>query len=100
MIAIYSDIINVEVCVFINNCFNRNTFSVFAERFEIVSESHAHNTRSSSKGLIFVPSYNTSRFGRKSVICSPTLIWKHLQNKYMIHDFMKLVPKALKNLIT
>ena len=89
----FCDIINTEACAFINNCFNSNTFSVFAERFKLISESHAHNTRSSSKGLLFVPSYNTSRFGRKSIICSTTLIWNQLKKKYSNHDFMKLVPK-------
>ena len=92
------DIINIEVCAFVNSCFYSNTFSVFGERFKLVSESYAHNTRSSSKGLLFVPSYNTSRFGRQSVICSATLIWNHLQNKYSNHDFMKLAPKALKKI--
>ena len=96
----FCDIINIEVCAFINNCFNSNTYSVFAERFKLISESHAHNTRSSSKGLLFVPSYNTSKFGRKSIICSATLIWNHLQNKYNNHDFMKLAPKALKKFRT
>ena len=96
----FCDIITIEACAFINNCFNSNTFSVFAERFKLISESHAHNTRSSSKSLLFVPSYNTSRFGRKSIICSATLIWNHLQNKYSNHDFMKLAPKALKKFVT
>ena len=41
-------------------------------------------------------SYNTSRFGRKSVICSATVIWNLLQNKYN-HDFMKVAPRALKS---
>ena len=88
-------IVNIEACTFINNCFNSNTFTVFAERFKLVSESHAHNTRSSNKGLLFVPSYNTSRFGRKLVVCSATQVWNHFQNKYSNHDFMKLAPKAL-----
>ena len=43
--------------------------------------------------------YNTSRFGRKSVISSAVLIWNHLQNKHSSHDFMKLSPKALKNFL-
>ena len=47
----FCDIINIETCAFIKNCFNSNTFSVFAERFKLISESHAHNTRSSSKDL-------------------------------------------------
>ena len=62
-------------------------------------ESYVHNTRSSSKGLFFVPSYNTSRFGRKSIICSATLIWNLLRNKYN-HDFMEVAPRALKNFLT
>ena len=52
------------------------------------------------KVIIFVPSYNTSRFGRKSVICSATLIKNHFQNKYSNHDFIKLALKALKNFLT
>ena len=96
----FCDIINIQACSFISNYFNSNTFSVFAERFKLISESHAHNTRSSSKGLLFVPSYNTSKFGRKSIICSATLIWNYLQNKYSNHDFMKLAPEALKKSLT
>ena len=92
----FCDIINIEACAFFNNCFNSNTFSVFAERFKLISESHAHNTRSSSKGLLFVLS---CIFERKLIICSATLIWNHLQNKYSNHDFMKLAPKALKKFI-
>ena len=96
----FCDIINIEVSAFINNCFNSNTFSVFSERFKLVSESHAHNTRSSSKGLLFVPSYNTARLGRKLVIFSATLTWNHLQNKDRNQDFMNFFPKALKNILT
>ena len=48
----FCDTINIEACAFINNCFNSNTFSVFEERFKILSETHAHNSRSSSKGLL------------------------------------------------
>ena len=74
MMLKFLDIVNIEACGFINNSFNSNTFSVFTGRFKLVSKSHAHNTRSSSKVLLFVPSYNTSRFRRKSVICSATVI--------------------------
>ena len=94
------DFANIEACVFIKYCFNSYDFSVFAERLKLVSESHAHNTRSSSKGLLFVPSYNTSRFGRKSVVCAATLIWNHLKNKYSNHDFIKIARKVLKNFLT
>ena len=75
----FCDTVNIEACAFIGNCFNNNTFSAFAEKFKLVPESHAYNTRSSSKGLLFVSSYKTPRFGRKSIICSATLKWNHLQ---------------------
>ena len=62
-ISKFCDITNIEACAFIKNCFNSNTFLVFTERFKLVLESHAHNTKSFSKGLLFVPLYNTSRYG-------------------------------------
>ena len=96
----FCDIVNIEASAFINNSFNSNSFSVLAVRFKLVSESHAHNARSSSKSFIFVPSYNTSRFGRKPVMCSAIPVWNHLQYKYSNHDFMKLAPKVLKTFLT
>ena len=92
------DIINIEACFLFFVFFN--TFSVFTGRFKLVLESHAHNTGSSSEGLIFVQSYNTSRFGKKSIFFSATLIWNHLQIKYSNHGFTKLAPKALKKFVT
>ena len=68
----FVDIINVESCVFINNCFNKDSFSIFNESFKLVSSTHSYNTRSASYGLLFVPSYNSVRFGRKSIIHSTT----------------------------
>ena len=83
----------------VKNCSNSNSFSLFAESFKLISESHSDKTRSSNKSLLLL-SYNTSRFGRKLVICFATLIWNHLKSKYSNHDFIKLAPKALKNILT
>ena len=65
--------INVESCIFINNCFDKDSFSIFNKNFELLSTTHSYNTRSARNGLLFVPSYNTVRFGRKSIIHSTTL---------------------------
>ena len=43
----FCHMVNIEACAFIKNWFNSNTFSLYAERFKLVSESHAHNNRSS-----------------------------------------------------
>ena len=83
----------------VKNCSNSNSFSLFAESFKLISESHSDKTRISNKSLLLL-SYNTSRFGRKLVICFATLIWNHLKSKYGNHDFIKLAPKALKNILT
>ena len=69
----FADIINVENCTFRSNCFNRDSFSIFNENFKLVSTTHSNNTRSARNDLLFVPSYNTVRFGRKSIIHSTTL---------------------------
>ena len=69
----FADIINVENCIFINNCFNRDSFSILDENFKLVPTTHSYNTRSARNGLLLVPSYNTVRFGRKSIIHSTTL---------------------------
>ena len=61
----FIDIINAGSCVFINNCFNIDSFSIFNENFKLVSTSHSYNTRSASNGLLFVQSHNSVRFGRK-----------------------------------
>ena len=36
----FADIINVEGCIFINNCFNKDSFSIFNENFKLVSTTH------------------------------------------------------------
>ena len=55
----FADIINVKSCIFINNCFNRGSFSMFNENFKLVSTVHSYNTRSAQNGLLFV--FNTKK---------------------------------------
>ena len=82
--------------VFINNCFNRDSFSIFNESFKLVSTMHSYNTRSARNDLLFVQSYNTVRFRRKSIIHSTTLAWNYLQDKLTEYNFLCLTPKSLK----
>ena len=60
-----ADIINLESCIFWNNCFNKNSFSIFSENLKLVSAMHSYNTRSARNGLWFVPSYKTSQIWEK-----------------------------------
>ena len=82
----FADIINVESCIFINNCLNRDSFSIFNENFKLVS-----TTYSARNGLLFVSSYNTVRFGRKSIIHSTT--WNYLQGTLTEYNFLRKASK-------
>ena len=95
----FADIINAESCVFINNCCNKDSFSIFNENFKLVSTMHSYNTRSARNGLFFVPSYNTVRFEKKSIIHLTTLTWNYLQTKLTEYNFLCLTPRSLKKLL-
>ena len=92
----FADIINIESCIFINNCFNTDSFSIFNKKFRLVSTTHSYNVKSARNGLLFAPSYNTVRFGRKSIIHSTTLTWNYLQYKLNEYSFLCLKLKSLK----
>ena len=59
-------------CIFINNCFNRDSFSIFNENFKLVSTTHSYSTRSARNGLLFVQSYNTD-LGESQLSIQPLL---------------------------
>ena len=61
----FADIVNVESCIFINNFFSDASFSVFNKNFKLVLIAHSYNTNSARNGLLFIPGYNSVRFGRK-----------------------------------
>ena len=61
----FADIINVVSCIFINNCFNKDSFSIFNENFKLVSTTHSYNTRSARNG------YNIVRLGENQLSIQP-----------------------------
>ena len=95
----FADIINVESCIFINNCSHKDSFSIFNRQFKLVSTTHSYNTRSARNGLLFFLSYNTVIFGRKSIIHSTTLTCDYLQAKLTEYNLLCLTPRSLKILL-
>ena len=89
----------LKYAAFWSNCFSKDSFSIFTKHFKLTSATHSCNTRSMRNGLIFIPSYNSVRFRRKSNIHSTTLTWNHLQDKLNEYDFFCLSPKSLKVLL-
>ena len=60
----FIDITNIESCIFVNECFNNNSFKIFIESFKLASTTHFYNTKSTRKGLLFVTSDISVRSGR------------------------------------
>ena len=73
-----------------------DSFSVFTENFKLASTAHSYNT--DQQEMLFVPSYNLVRFGRKSIIHSTTLTWNHLQDKLTEYDLFKFISKKPENI--
>ena len=96
----FIDIIYIENCVFINNFFNKDSFTGFAQNYDLCSNTHTYNNKSSSKGFLFVLKYNSIRFRKKTIIHSSTLSWNDLQSILYDYDFLNCSAKCLKNLLT
>ena len=95
----FADIINIESCIFIKNYFNKSCFSIFNENFKLVSTTHSYNTRSFRNSLLFVPSFNSVRFGRKIITYLTTLTWNYVQDKLTEYNFLCLTPRSIKTLL-
>lgn len=87
----------LRVAFFVKKCFDSNAFSILAESFKLASATHKYNTGSARNGLLFVTSYNSVTFGRKS-IHSTALIRNYLHDKLVVYDFLILTPKSFKSL--
>ena len=95
----FVDIMNIESCIFKKNYFNKNSFSIFNENFKLISTMHSYNTRLFRNSLLFVPNYNSVRFGRKITIYLTTLTWNYLQDKLTEYNFLCLTPRSIKTLL-
>ena len=104
-ILTFAAIINVEkICIFINNSFNQDSFPIFNENFKLVSTTRSHNIKSARNALLFVPSYNAVRFGRKSLSIQNAFTLNYLQDKsndnyIILYNFLCLTPRNLKILL-
>ena len=60
------------------NVSSEHSFNMDSENFKLELFIYSYNTRSARNGLLLVPSYNSVRYGRKSIIHSTTLSWNDL----------------------
>ena len=57
------------------------------------------NTRGASKGKLFLPSYHSTKYGRKSLKIQSILSWNHLVSLYPERMFKDMPKNELKRLI-
>ena len=69
----FADIINVESCVFINDCFNKDSFSVFNENFKYVSITHSYITTSAKMVYCLYQVITQSDLGGNQLSIQPLL---------------------------
>ena len=63
----FTDIISIESHVFINNCSNKDSSSIFNKNFKSVSSTHSYNTRSTGNGLLLYQVINQSDLGENQL---------------------------------
>ena len=93
-------LVSLENCIFVNKCFNDESFFLFSNHFKLAASSHSYCTRSVSNGLIFKRLYNTIRYGNKSIINSAVSTWNHFQTIFHGHNLLNMSPKKMKSLIS
>ena len=64
-----------------NNCFNKDSFSIFNENIKLMETNHLYETRAAKNSLLFVPN-NLSQIWKKS-------------NCPFSHSCMKLFPRKV-----
>ena len=52
----------LKVVFFLNNCFNKDSFSIFNESFKLVSTTHSHNTRSARNSDFILHTFKKFKF--------------------------------------
>ena len=63
----FSDKIDHENCIFIENYFNQTLPTPFKNWFTLSTDSYTHSTRWSSLGCLKIPSHKTKIFGKQSI---------------------------------
>jgi len=95
----FVDHVKIESCLFINRCFNDLVPPLFKDWFNLLKNSHNHETRSSQLGTLVIPNVNTKCFGRFSFTNSAINSWNYFQKELPEKAFFKLKVYELKRML-
>ena len=92
----FNDFVSVQNYLFVHNCFNKDSFSLFKDLFVLIPKIHSYPTSSSKKGAIAKKRYRTVRYGLKSITNSVTQSWNNFQTLFFHKDLINLSPSIVK----
>ena len=62
----FTDIFEMENCIFINKSVSGSLHPLFSQVYSFVNDHHNYNTRFASNGLLKIPTNNTSIYGTRT----------------------------------
>ena len=71
------DFVTLQNLLMVHDFFANNLPESFAGYFLLSSDMHGHETRNAARGQLFVPSTNSTRYGRNSIKLKTILSWNH-----------------------
>ena len=82
----FKDNINLKNCLLIHDQINSNLPSNLSKLYKECDTIYTINTRGASKGQLFLPSFHSTKYGRKSLKIQSILTWNHLYPDKMFKD--------------
>jgi len=95
----FRDLVTLRNILFVHDYFNKNIPESFAGYFTLSRDMHSHQTRNSSRGLLYVPKTNSVRFGDHSFKLKAINAWNSVATEFPDTDFISLPKKEFKNLL-
>ena len=95
----FLDLISFCNCLFIYKHFLSKSSSVFSNVFVLTCNTHEHNSRLVSHGVLTKPSCSTSKYGTNAFAASAIKSWKFFQKKFSNNNLCQLSHSQLKLLI-
>ena len=95
----FLDLISFCNCLFIYKHFLSKSSSVFSNVFVLTCNTHEHNSRLASHGVLTKPSCSTSKYGTNAFAASAIKSWKFFQKKFSNNNLCQLSYSQLKLLI-
>ena len=95
----FKDKITLKTGLLFHDFINKKLANSFNNYFTTCKDLHTINTRSASKGHIFVPDVDTVTYGRKSIKHQAILSWNYLIDLYPMENFISMSRYKFKQFI-